>query len=81
MGEAKCGEPHNLACRLVADHIEVMFQGCVLCTLKVHQLRLLVDPDLQAMGTYVTSVPRPTLPPSYAQASSSPIAHQTEGGA
>lgn len=46
MGEAECGEPHDLACRLVADHIEVVLQGRVLCTLKVHQLRLLIDPDL-----------------------------------
>lgn len=59
MGEAERGEAYDLAAgRLVADHVQVVLQGRVLGTLKVHQLRLLVDPDLQAMGTSVTSVPR-----------------------
>lgn len=46
MGEARRGEAHNLPSRLVADHIEVVFQRRVLRALEVHQLRFLVDPDL-----------------------------------
>ena len=55
MGEARRSEPHDLASRLVADHVEVVLQGRVLGALEVHQLRLFIDPDLQAMGASVNS--------------------------
>lgn len=54
MGEARRGEPHDLASGLVADHIEVVLQGSILGALEVHQLRLFIDPDLQAMGASVS---------------------------
>ena len=64
MGEAGRGEAHDLAGHLVADHVQVMLQGRVLRALEVHQLRLLVDPDLQvAWGLLVTWPPGPPSPP------------------
>lgn len=47
MGEARRGEAHDLTGRLVADHVQVVLQRRVLRALEVHQLRLLIDPDLQ----------------------------------
>ena len=64
MGEAGRGEAHDLAGHLVADHIKVVLQGRVLRALEEHQLRLLVDPDLQvAQELLVTWPPGPPSPP------------------
>ena len=54
VGEARRGEPHDLTSGLVAHHVAVMLQGRVLGALGVHQLRLFIDPDLQAMGASVS---------------------------
>lgn len=47
VGKAGCGQPHDLAGRFIAGHVEVVLQRRVLRAMEIHKLRVLVHPDLQ----------------------------------